>query len=125
MLIKPLLPHLERQFIDLPKEVKFCTKCVMSNQRPRITFDHEGVCSPCRYTEMKKNNEINYEKRKIELENFLINIEKMMDRMILLFLVVGVKIHLHISHKLKYEWGMTPLCVTFFLLCIVKLEERI
>ena len=70
MLIKPLLPHLERQFIDLPKKVKFCTKCVMSNQRPR-TFDHEGVCSPCRYTEMKKNNEIDYEKRKIELEKLL------------------------------------------------------
>ena len=71
MLIKPLSPHLERQFVDLPKKVKFCTKCVMSNQRPRITFDKEGVCSPCRYTEMKKNNEINYEKRKIELEKLL------------------------------------------------------
>lgn len=58
MLVKPLLPHLERQFIDLPKEIKFCKICVMSNQRPRISFDSKGVCAPCRYTEMKKKNEL-------------------------------------------------------------------
>ena len=27
----------------LPEEVKFCKKCVVSNQRPRIVFDNEGV----------------------------------------------------------------------------------
>ena len=30
---------------NLPKDVKFCVECVMSNQRPRITFDDNGVCS--------------------------------------------------------------------------------
>ena len=34
-----------------------CRKCVMSNQRPRISFDDEGICSACRYTQ-KKENEI-------------------------------------------------------------------
>ena len=33
----------------LPKEVKFCKKCTISNQRPRISFDEEGVCSACRF----------------------------------------------------------------------------
>ena len=66
MLIKPLKPHLETQFKGLPKEVKFCKKCVVSNQRPRISFDTEGVCQPCRYTETKKKGLIDYNKRKIQ-----------------------------------------------------------
>ena len=53
----------------LPREVKYCTKCVISNQRPRakksefkhnaqsatetIDFDEEGVCAACRYHEKK------------------------------------------------------------------------
>lgn len=34
--------------------MRFCKKCVMPNTRPGITFNDEGVCSPC----------VNYEKRK-------------------------------------------------------------
>lgn len=30
-----------RKLYTLPEEVKFCKKCVMSNQRPRIVFDDE------------------------------------------------------------------------------------
>lgn len=32
----------------LPSIVNYCKECVISNQRPRITFDSEGVCSACR-----------------------------------------------------------------------------
>jgi hypothetical protein len=38
----------------LPVEVKFCRKCTVSNQRPRITFDENGVCSACNFAEYKK-----------------------------------------------------------------------
>ena len=58
MIVKPLRPHMESQFDSLPKEVKFCTKCVMSNQRPRITFDDKGVCSACSYRELKNSAKI-------------------------------------------------------------------
>ena len=34
--------------------MKYCTKCVMPDTRPGITFNEEGVCSAC----------INYENRK-------------------------------------------------------------
>ena len=27
----------------LPKEIKYCKKCTISNQRPRITFDENHV----------------------------------------------------------------------------------
>ena len=65
----------------LPKDVKFCTKCVISNQRPRSTiefrnkknvkketieFDDNGVCSACRFAEYKETR-IDWKKREKEL----------------------------------------------------------
>jgi len=56
----------------LPKEVEFCKKCVISNQRPNsaveyqhtkeskkatINFDENGVCDACGFAE-KKNESI-------------------------------------------------------------------
>ena len=53
----------------LPKEVKFCNKCVMSNQRPASTaefkhtinskkvtlkIDENGVCDACKMAEKKE-----------------------------------------------------------------------
>ena len=46
---------------NLPKKVKFCKRCVISNQRPRITFDNEQICSACRYFDYKKS--IDWNKR--------------------------------------------------------------
>ena len=37
----------------VPEEIKFCKKCVISNQRPRITFDEKGVCSACNFAAQK------------------------------------------------------------------------
>ena len=34
---------------NLPDKVEYCTRCVNSNQRPRITFDEKGVCSACNF----------------------------------------------------------------------------
>ena len=34
---------LEKQILNQPKEILFCKKCVMSNQRPRIVFDKDGI----------------------------------------------------------------------------------
>ena len=44
-----------QEIYELPANVKFCKKCVVSNQRPRIVFDDEGGCSACRFAEKKKN----------------------------------------------------------------------
>ena len=51
---------------NLPPEVKFCRKCTVSNQRPRITFDDAGVCSACNYAEFKRQK-IDWEEREQEL----------------------------------------------------------
>lgn len=35
--------------------MKFCTKCIMPDTRPGITFNEEGVCIACQNNERKKN----------------------------------------------------------------------
>ena len=42
------------EMYKLPEEVKFCKECTISNQRPRIIFDDNGVCSACNFAEYKK-----------------------------------------------------------------------
>ena len=55
---------------NLPKKVIFCKKCVISNQRPRITFNKKGICSACQYAEFKRNK-INWKKREEQLLRLL------------------------------------------------------
>ena len=35
--------------------MRYCTKCVMPNTRPGITFDEKGVCAACQSYERRKN----------------------------------------------------------------------
>ena len=37
--------------------MKYCTKCVMPDTRPGITFNEEGVCSACQNYENRKNTD--------------------------------------------------------------------
>ena len=68
----------------LPSEVKFCKRCVMSNQRPAseiefkhnintkkktLNFDEEGVCDACRNADQKEN--IDWEEREKQLLQLL------------------------------------------------------
>ena len=66
---------------DLPKEVKFCKKCVISNQRPRIKFDEKGICSSCNFSTFKKKV-INWKEREIELKKLCDKYRKKMAIMI-------------------------------------------
>ena len=61
--------NLDKQIDALPKEVKWCTQCVISNQRPRIIFDNEGVCSACR--NRVKRQDIDWVVREKELQILL------------------------------------------------------
>lgn len=103
---------LEKQILELPKEVKFCTKCVMSNQRPRISFDGEGICSACRNTANYKNK-INWRDRERQLIELL---EKHRSRDGSWDVIVpssGGKDSAFVAHQLKYKYGMNPLTVTW------------
>ena len=51
---------------NLPTKISFCSRCVNSNQRPRITFNKEGICSACQWA-FEKNAKIDWKKREKEL----------------------------------------------------------
>jgi N-acetyl sugar amidotransferase len=97
---------------NLPKEVKFCKKCVISNQRPRIKFDKRGVCNACNYTE-RKRLEIDWEKREEELHKLLDRHRKDNGEFDVICPGSGGKDSAYVAHQLKYKYGMHPLTVTW------------
>ena len=107
-----LKKHNIKSLYNLPKEIKFCTKCVISNQRPRITFDENGVCSACNFAEFKKNK-IDWDKRLIELKKLCDMHRKNDGSYDVIVPCSGGKDGSYVAHQLKYEFGMNPLTVTW------------
>ncbi len=104
--------NLERQLELQPKEVKFCKRCVMSNQRPKIVFDDEGVCSACRFADFK-NNDIDWQAREEELNVLLDKYRRNDGRWDVVVPVSGGKDSGYVAHVLKTKYGMNPLTVTW------------
>ena len=101
----------EKQIVNLPKEVKWCKKCVMSNQRPRIIFDKDGICSGCHNAEYKKT--VDWSKREDELKKLLDKHRSKNNNWDVIVPSSGGKDSGYVAHKLKYEYGMNPLTVTW------------
>lgn len=97
---------------NLPKEVIFCKKCTISNQRPRIQFDDKGVCSACNYAELKKTK-IDWDKREKELVALLDKHRKNDGSYDVIVPASGGKDSAYIAHQLKHKYGMNPLTVTW------------
>ncbi|MDB2462183.1 N-acetyl sugar amidotransferase [Alphaproteobacteria bacterium] len=100
------------ELYNLPSEVKFCKKCTISNQRPRITFDHDGICSACNFAEFKRNK-INWDEREKELEALCNKHRKNNGEYDVIVPCSGGKDGSFVAHKLKYKYGMNPLAVTW------------
>lgn len=111
----------------LPHEVKFCTKCVISNQRPNsaveyehtkaskkqtINFDEHGVCDACKVTEQKKGS-IDWAERERELMDLCDRYRSKDGSYDCLVPGSGGKDSFFQSHVLKYKYGMHPLTVTW------------
>ncbi|MDP8230766.1 MAG: N-acetyl sugar amidotransferase [Candidatus Gorgyraea atricola] len=103
---------LEKQIAIQPKDVKFCKRCVMSNQRPRIVFDEEGVCSACRYADEKKNT-IDWKTRENELLKLLDKHRRNDGQWDVLVPCSGGKDASYVAHQLKHRYGMHPLTITW------------
>ena len=103
---------LEKQILNQPKEIIFCKKCVMSNQRPRITFDSDGVCGGCRNNEFYKSN-IDWNKREEELNKLLDKYRRTDGKWDVIVPSSGGKDSAFVAHQLKYKYGMNPLTVTW------------
>ena len=112
----------------LPKEVRFCKKCVIPNTRPSssneykhtrdmkhefIEFDTEGVCSACRFNEKREDGTIDWKKREEELMTLLDKYRSQDGSYDILVPGSGGKDSAFTSHILKYKYGMHPLTVTW------------
>lgn len=113
-------------YFGLPPTVRYCVRCVMSNQRPssfpefrhtrdRITptlnIDDEGVCDACRLADRKA--EINWEGREKELLALLDQYRREDGQYDCLVPGSGGKDSCYAAHVLKYKYGMHPLTVTW------------
>jgi N-acetyl sugar amidotransferase len=103
---------LEKQLLTQPKEVVFCKWCVVSNQRPRIVIDEEGVCSACRFS-YEKYNVIDWDAREKQLEILLDKHRKNDGYWDVLVPGSGGKDSAFVAHQLKTKYGMHPLTVTW------------
>ncbi len=116
---------LEAKF-GLPADVRFCARCVISNQRPSSTveyehtreskketihFDAAGVCAACRFAELKER--VDWAGRERELMDLLARHRRTDGRYDVLVPGSGGKDSIYASHVLKYRYGMNPLTVTW------------
>ena len=117
--------HLEAKY-GLPREVKFCKRCVISNQRPSsvvefkhtaqskkptMNIDSEGICDACRHAEEK--DRIDWSKREEELVRLLDKHRRNDGRYDCIVPGSGGKDSAYQAHVLKYKYGMHPLTFTW------------
>lgn len=91
--------------------MKYCSKCLMPETRPRIEFDEHGVCNACTWTEEKKDK-IDWTIRQKELANLVDTAKKRnQNHFDVIAPSSGGKDSSYVAYKLK-EIGLTPLTIT-------------
>ena len=113
-------------YYGLPSEVKFCNKCVISNQRPAsaVEFKHKidskkttmsindnGVCDACNMAEQKEK--IDWKSREEELLKLLDKFRRNDGYYDCIVPGSGGKDSAYQAHVLKYKYGMNPLTITW------------
>ena len=110
----------------LPREVVFCRRCVMSNQRPcssvefkhgkshqhrSLHIDEEGICDACRFAEQKEK--VDWAAREKELLKLLDRHRRKDGGYDCIVPGSGGKDSCYAAHVLKVKYGMHPLTVTW------------
>jgi len=114
-------------FYGLPTDIKYCRKCVISNQRPNsaveyihtkaskketIHFDENEICDACNFTE-RKRHEIDWKDRDKQLRELCDKYRKHDGSYDCVVPGSGGKDSFYASHILKTQYGMHPLTVTW------------
>ena len=117
----------QEAFFGLPSDVKFCRRCVISNQRPNssveyqhtkdsrkttIDFDDQQICAACRTAEQKQSR-IDWVTREKELVGLCDRFRRMDGHYDCIVPGSGGKDSFYAAHVLKYKFGMHPLTVTW------------
>jgi N-acetyl sugar amidotransferase len=111
----------------LPENVTYCRQCVISNQRPSSTvefknkpdskkvaiqFDEDDVCDACKVAE-KKQQDVDWDEREKKLKDLCDKYRRNDGEYDCLVPGSGGKDSVYAALKLKYEYGMHPLTVTW------------
>jgi N-acetyl sugar amidotransferase len=111
----------------LPSEVLFCKICNITNQRPNSTnefqhnpestkstifFNKNGICSACEHKE-KQHELIDWDMRDKELKDLCNRFRKKDGSYDCIVPGSGGKDSVFAAWKIKYEYGMNPLTVTW------------
>jgi len=97
---------------NLNRRVVMCRHCVMTNQRPRISFDLSGICSACKYWERKESS-INWGAREERLRQILDNYRSRDGSFDVIVPSSGGKDSSYVAYMLKNKYNMHPLTVTW------------
>lgn len=111
----------------LPRQVGFCKRCVISNQRPNsaveyehkkesqkstIHFDEQGICDACKVAE-RKNKVIDWDERDQQLQELCDRYRSKDGSYDCVVPGSGGKDSFYAAHILKYKYNMHPLTVTW------------
>ena len=113
-------------YYGLPPEVKFCSNCVMSNQRPvseiefkhtiktkkrTLNFNEDDLCDAC--LNAQKKEDIDWKNREEELLQLLDKYRSKDGSYDCIVPGSGGKDSAFQAHVLKYKYGMNPLTITW------------
>ncbi len=89
--------------------MKYCTKCFMPDTRPRITFNQEGVCNACQWSEAKKS--IDWDARRKYFDEVICAMFRNRKSPNCIVPWSGGKDSIYVAYKMR-EFGMEPLLMT-------------
>lgn len=91
--------------------IRFCKTCLTASSRPRVVFDENGVCNACHTAAAK--DAIDWEERRREFVELIAPYRSRRGNYDCIVPWSGGKDSSAIAWKLKHEFGLNPLLVTF------------
>ena len=108
----------------MPQNIKYCEKCLTSNQRPTTRAEHlikedktkatrffNGVCEACLIKDKMKK--IDWKEREHQFKKILDKYRSKNGSYDVVVPGSGGKDSFYVAHQLKHKYGMNPITVTF------------
>jgi len=90
--------------------MKYCSRCVTPATRPRLTFNSDGVCGACTWHDQKQLTD--WDEQQKELMD-ICHAYRGVGFFDCIVPVSGGKDGTYVAHKLRDDFNMTPLTITF------------
>lgn len=91
--------------------IRYCKTCLTPNSRPRVYFSPEGICNACLNSIEKQS--IDWARRREEFLDYVARYRPRSGPYDCVVPFSGGKDSAYVAHRLKFEFGLNPLLVTF------------